>query len=103
MKHEPLALIDSNVFVIIINLNDSTYSDTLTSVRKIKACGAKIIGVSDIESDVYDFWIEIPKLDEVLYPISEIVPIQLSSYYVALEKNTDADYSRDLAKTVTVK
>jgi glucosamine--fructose-6-phosphate aminotransferase (isomerizing) len=103
LKHGPLALMDSNVFVIIINPNDSTYSDTLTSAREIKARGAKIIGVSDIESDVYDYWIEIPKIDEILYPISEIIPIQLLSYYAALEKNTDPDYPRNLAKSVTVK
>ena len=103
LKHGPLALMDSNVFVIIINPNDSTYSDTLTSAREIKARGAKIIGVSDIESDVYDYWIEMPKIDQVLYPISEIIPIQFLSYYAALEKNTDPDYPRNLAKSVTVK
>ena len=103
LKHGPLALMDSNVFVIIINPNDSTYSDTLTSAREIKARGAKIIGVSDIESDVYDYWIEMPKIDQVLYPISEIIPIQFLSYYAALEKDTDPDYPRNLAKSVTVK
>ena len=94
---------DSNVFVIIINPNDSTYLDTLTSAREIKTRGAVIIGVSDIESDIYDHWIEIPKISEVLYPISEIIPIQLLSYYAALEKDTDPDYPRNLAKSVTVK
>ena len=103
LKHGPLALMDSNVFVIIMNPNDSTYSDTITSAREIKARGAKIIGVSDIESDLYDYWIEIPKIDQVLYPISEIIPIQLLSYYAALEKETDPDYPRNLAKSVTVK
>ncbi|HEY5736549.1 MAG TPA: glutamine--fructose-6-phosphate transaminase (isomerizing) [Nitrosopumilus sp.] len=103
LKHGPLALMDSSVFVIIINPNDSTYSDTLTSAREIKARGAKIIGVSDIQSDVYDYWIEMPKIDEVLYPISEIIPVQLLSYYAALEKDTDPDYPRNLAKSVTVK
>ena len=103
LKHGPLALMDSEVYVIIINPNDSTYSDTLTSAREIKARGAKIIGISDIKSDIYDHHIEIPKLSEVLYPISEIVPIQLLSYYAALEKDTDPDYPRNLAKSVTVK
>ena len=103
LKHGPLALMDSNVFVIIINPNDSTYADTLTSVREIKARGTKIIGISDIESDLYDYWIEIPKIKEILYPISEIIPIQLLSYYSALEKDTDPDYPRNLAKSVTVK
>ena len=103
LKHGPLALIDSNVFVIIINPNDSTYTDTITSTREIKARGAKIIGISDVENDLYDYWIKIPHTDEFGYVISEIIPIQLLSYYAALEKNTDPDYPRNLAKSVTVK
>ena len=103
LKHGPLALMDTNVFVIIINPNDSTYTDTLTTAREIKVRGAKIIGVSDIESDIYDYWIQIPKIQEILYPISEIIPIQLLAYYAALEKDTDPDYPRNLAKSVTVK
>ena len=59
--------------------------------------------LSDIESDVYDYWIKIPKINEILYPISEIIPIQLLTYYSALEKDTDPDYPRNLAKSVTVK
>jgi len=103
LKHGPLALMDSGVLVIIINPNDSTYLDTLTSANQIKSRGAKIIGISDVPSDVYDYWVEIPKTSELTYIISEIIPIQLLSYYAALEKNTDPDYPRNLAKSVTVK
>ena len=103
LKHGPLALMDSNVYVIIINPNDSTYNDTLNSANEIKARGAKIIGISDKKSSVYDYWIDIPSIDEALYPLIEIVPIQLLSYYSALEKKTDPDYPRNLAKSVTVK
>jgi glucosamine--fructose-6-phosphate aminotransferase (isomerizing) len=91
LKHGPLALMDSNVFVIIINPEDSTYQDTVTS------------GISDRNSDAYDYWIKIPKTNELAYPISETIPIQLLSYYAALEKDTDPDYPRNLAKSVTVK
>ena len=103
LKHGPLALMDSNVYVIIINPNDSTYNDTLNSANEIKARGAKIIGISDKESDVYDYWVEIPPIAESLYPIIEIIPIQLLAYYSALEKKTNPDYPRNLAKSVTVK
>ena len=103
LKHGPLALMDSNVYVIIINPSDSTYNDTLNSANEIKARGAKIIGISDKKNDVYDHWIEIPSVDEALYPLIEIVPIQLLAYYSALEKKTDPDYPRNLAKSVTVK
>ena len=103
LKHGPLALMDSNVYVIIINPNDSTYADTLTSAHEIKARGAKIIGISDKPSDVYDFWVPIPTIGEAFYPLIEIIPIQLLAYYTALEKNADPDYPRNLAKSVTVK
>ena len=103
LKHGPLALMDSNVFVIIINPNDSTYQETLNSANEIKARGAKIIGISDKKSDVYDFWIEIPSIDDALYSIIEIIPVQLLAYYSAIEKKTDPDYPRNLAKSVTVK
>ena len=97
-------MVNSNVFVIAINPDDSTYSDMLTSVREIKARDAKIIGISDIRSDVYDFWIEIPVLDDIAsYPISEVILIQLLSYYAAIENDADPDYPRNLAKSVTVK
>ena len=103
LKHGPLALMDTNVYVIIINPHDSTYADTLTSAHEIKARGAKIIGISDKPSDVYDFWMQIPTIDEAFYPLIEIIPIQLLAYYSALEKNADPDYPRNLAKSVTVK
>jgi len=104
LKHGPLALIDDNVFVIIINPNDPTYEGTLTSARKIKSrSGAKIIGISDVKSDLYDYRIEIPKMSESQFPILEIIPIQLLSYYIAREKDTDPDYPRNLAKSITVK
>ena len=81
----------------------STYVDTLTSSKEIKSRGAKIIGISNKKSDVYDYWIEIPNVDESVYPLVEIIPIQLLAYYAALEKDTDPDYPRNLAKSVTVK
>ena len=103
LKHGPLALMDSNVYVIIINPDDSTYQDTLNSANEIKARGAKIIGISNKSNSVYDYWIEIPEMDEVSYPLIEIIPIQLLAYFAALEKDTDPDYPRNLAKSVTVK
>ncbi|TLX74412.1 MAG: glutamine--fructose-6-phosphate transaminase (isomerizing) [Thaumarchaeota archaeon] len=82
LKHGPLALMDSNAYVIIINPTDSTYTNTLTSAHEIKARGAKIIGISDKPSDVYNFWVPIPTVDEAFYPIIEIIPIQLIVYYL---------------------
>ena len=111
LKHGPLALMDSSAYVIIINPNDATYAETLTSAREIKARGARIIGISDIKSDVYDHWIKIPSpasdttdsIHDIAYSISEIIQVQLLAYYVALERDKDPDYPRNLAKSVTVR
>ena len=73
LKHGPLALMDSNVYVIIINPEDSTYQDTLNSANEIKARGAKIIGISNKKSSAYDYWVEIPEMEEVSYPLIEII------------------------------
>ncbi len=102
LKHGPLALMDEDTYVILINPNDETYKDTLTSASQIKARGAKIIGISDEPSDLYHKWIALPK-KKALFPILEIVPIQLLSYHLAIERANDPDYPRNLAKSVTVK
>jgi glucosamine--fructose-6-phosphate aminotransferase (isomerizing) len=102
LKHGPLALMDEDTYVILINPSDETHKDTLTSASQIKARGAKIIGISDEPSDLFHHWIALPK-KKALFPILEIVPIQLLSYHLALERANDPDYPRNLAKSVTVK
>jgi glucosamine--fructose-6-phosphate aminotransferase (isomerizing) len=104
LKHGPLALMDKNAVVFVLNPNDKTYSDTLSSAHEVKARGAKIIGISNVPNDIYDAMIEIPKMDnELLYPLVEIIPLQLFSYYLALQNNADPDFPRNLAKSVTVR
>ncbi|HZW84687.1 MAG TPA: SIS domain-containing protein, partial [Nitrososphaerales archaeon] len=103
LKHGPIALLDSKYHVIVLNPRDSTYTDTLTSALEARARGAKIIGISDKFSEVYDRWIELPSVHRDLYPFVELVQVQLLSYYLALLKNADPDHPRNLAKSVTVK
>jgi len=104
LKHGPLALMDRNAVVFVVNPEDATYSDTLSSAHEVKARGAKIIGISTVSNEVYDAIIEIPKMEnEMLYPLLEVIPLQLFSYYLALQNNTDPDFPRNLAKSVTVR
>jgi glucosamine--fructose-6-phosphate aminotransferase (isomerizing) len=103
LKHGPLALLDSTSYVLVFNPYDSTYSNTLASAHEAKARGVKVIGVSDRPNEIYDHWIRIPSVDDQLFSILEILPIQLLAYHMALNRNTDPDYPRNLAKSVTVK
>ncbi len=104
LKHGPLALMEKNTFVIILNPDDATFTDTISNAHEIKARGATVIGISDRNDDVYDHWIEIPHLKEAaFYPIVEVIPLQVLAYQLALAKNADPDYPRNLAKSVTVR
>ena len=103
LKHGPLALIERNSYVIIINPNDTTSNDNIATAHEIKARGATIIGISDRPNDVYDIFIKIPSVKSIIYPIIEVLPFQILAYYLALAKNADPDYPRNLAKSVTVK
>ena len=103
IKHGRLALIDNNSIVVVINPTDNTYDDILSSARELKSRGATIIGISDKSDEAYDHFIRLPNLVSILYPLIEIIPLQLLAYYLALGKNIDPDYPRNLAKSVTVK
>lgn len=104
LKHGPLALIDKNTYVVIINPDDRTQCDNIVSAREIKTRGATIIGISNKPDETYDILLKLPFIgNSILYPIIEVLPLQILAYYLALIKNIDPDYPRNLAKSVTVK
>jgi len=103
LKHGTLALIEPGTPVVVICPADYTFSETLSNAIEAKSRGAYIIGVSDKESEVYDSWIKLPKVDELLYPMVAVVPLQLLAYYLAVNRGCDPDKPRNLAKSVTVK
>ncbi|MGB6874144.1 MAG: glutamine--fructose-6-phosphate transaminase (isomerizing) [Dehalococcoidia bacterium] len=103
LKHGTLALIEPGTPVVVICPADYTFLETLSNAMETKSRGAYIIGVSDKESDIYDSWVKIPAVDELLYPMVAVVPLQLLAYYLAINRGCDPDKPRNLAKSVTVK
>ncbi len=105
LKHGPLALIDNSTYVIMINPKDdsSIYADNISNASEIKSRGAKIIGISNEYDQIYDYWIPLPDVPKIFYPLIEIVPFQLIAYHLSIERGNDPDYPRNLAKSVTVK
>jgi glucosamine--fructose-6-phosphate aminotransferase (isomerizing) len=103
LKHGTLALIEPGTPVVVICPADYTFLETLSNAMETKSRGAYIIGVSDRESDIYDSWVKIPEVDELLYPMVAVVPLQLLAYYLAINRGCDPDKPRNLAKSVTVK
>ncbi|MGD0352422.1 MAG: glutamine--fructose-6-phosphate transaminase (isomerizing) [Dehalococcoidia bacterium] len=103
LKHGTLALIEPGTPVAVICPDDYTYRETLSNAMEAKSRGAYIIAVSDKKNEIYDFWVKIPKVDELLYPIITVVPLQLLAYHLAISRGYDPDRPRNLAKSVTVK
>ena len=103
LKHGTLALIERGTPVVILNPEDHTYDEMLSNASEMKARGAKIIGVSNKPNVIYDEFIQIPKVDELLYPLVEVIPLQLLAYHTAVLRQRNPDYPRNLAKSVTVK
>jgi len=103
LKHGTLALIEAGTPVVVICPGDYTFAETLSNTVEAKSRGAYIIAVSDRESDIYDSWIKLPKVDELLYPMLAVVPLQFLAYYLAINRGCDPDRPRNLAKSVTVK
>ncbi len=103
LKHGTLALMEKGTPVLTICPDDYTYSDTLSNAMETKARGAFVIGLSDKNNEIFDEWIELPKVDEMFYPLVSVVPLQLLAYYAAIARGKDPDRPRNLAKSVTVK
>ena len=103
LKHGTLALIEEGAPVVVLCPQDYTYSETHGNALETKARGAFLIGVSDVSSEAFDYWIRIPKVKEIFYPLMEVVPLQLLAYHLAVAREKDPDRPRNLAKSVTVK
>ena len=102
LKHGALALISKGTPCIVFAPNDETYPAIISNAAEIKARGGYVIGISFEANSVFDELINVKDIKEGSY-LSQIVPLQLLAYYLALEKNFDPDKPRNLAKSVTVK
>lgn len=106
LKHGTISLIEDNTLVMAIATQDDLYEKLISNVKEVKARGAYVIvitkeGNSQI-SEVADNVIYIPAIDDHFIASLNIIPMQLFSYYVAIERGCDVDKPRNLAKSVTV-
>ena len=106
MKHGPIALIDENMPIVIIAPKIGHYDKIVSNVQEIKARKGKVIAVvnkGDTQvAAMADYIIEIPETSECFSPILASIPLQLLSYYIAVERGANVDQPRNLAKSVTV-
>ena len=102
LKHGPLALIDSEMPVIVVAPENDLLEKVKSNIEEVKARGGQLFIFADLDAGLGYKTLVFPKVDEVTAPIFYTVPLQLLSYHVALIKGTDVDQPRNLAKSVTV-
>lgn len=106
MKHGPIALIDSEMPSVIIAPHDHLYEKIVSNVQQVKSRGGSIIAIvtkgDTVIRDLADHVLEVPDVPECLTPLITSIPLQLLSYYIAINKGKDVDMPRNLAKSVTV-
>ena len=106
MKHGPIALIDTEMPVVVVATKNAMYEKIISNIQEIKARKGKVIAlVSEGDTEIAaiaDDCIEIPKIIECLEPLITTIPLQLLAYHIAVCKGKDVDQPRNLAKSVTV-
>jgi glutamine-fructose-6-phosphate transaminase (isomerizing) len=108
LKHGTISLIDEDVPVIAVATQTGIIPKTISNVVEVKSRGAKVIlvctdaCVRELKDGVADYVIEIPHTDELLMPITAVVPLQILAYYTSINRGIDPDKPKNLAKSVTV-
>ena len=106
MKHGPIALIDSDMPVVVIASHNAMYEKVRSNIQEIKARKGRVIALvskGDVDiSKIVDDVIELPNVKECLEPLIAPIPLQLLAYHIAVCKGKDVDQPRNLAKSVTV-
>jgi glutamine---fructose-6-phosphate transaminase (isomerizing) len=107
LKHGPIALIDENVPVLVLAPRDDLYEKSISNMEEVAARGGKIVLITDEEGAKHNAGkafrsIPMPKVHPFIDPLVYALPVQLLAYHAAVEKGTDVDQPRNLAKSVTV-
>lgn len=106
MKHGPIALIGPDCPTVALCANKALFTKTISNLMEVKARDGKIIAIAEKDSEglekIADDILWVPKTIDCLAPILSTIVTQLFAFYIALERGTDIDQPRNLAKSVTV-
>lgn len=106
MKHGPIALIDEMMPVVVIAATEHTNDKAISNIEEVKARKGRIISIMNTENsdvkDLSEFHISIPSTFDCFTPLLTVIPLQLLSYYIAVNRGCNVDQPRNLAKSVTV-
>lgn len=106
LKHGPIALIEDGTVVVALATQEELFEKMVSNIKEVKTRGANVLalafeGNENVEKTV-DSAIYIPRTESIFAPVLSVIPLQLLSYYMAVQKGCDVDKPRNLAKSVTV-
>ncbi|MFN3537038.1 MAG: glutamine--fructose-6-phosphate transaminase (isomerizing) [Brevundimonas sp.] len=106
LKHGPIALVDEETPIIALAPMDEVFEKTASNLQEVAARGGPVVMITargaPSPHGATVRRIEIPPCDPFIAPLVYAVPVQLLAYYTAVQKGTDVDQPRNLAKSVTV-
>ena len=107
LKHGTISLIEPGTLVVALGTYAALFDKAMSNVVEVKARGAEVLALTTEDfrekmENVADATLTIPVTHTVVQPSLGVVPLQLFSYYVALQRGCDIDKPRNLAKSVTV-
>ena len=107
LKHGTISLIEQGTLVVALGTYAPLFDKAMSNVVEVKARGAEVLALTTEDfrekmEKTADATVAVPVTHPVLQPSLGVVPLQLFSYYVALQRGCDIDKPRNLAKSVTV-
>ena len=107
LKHGTISLIEPGTLVVALGTYAPLFDKAMSNVVEVKARGAEVLALTtdtfrEKMAKTADCVIAVPEVHPILQPSLGVVPLQLFSYYVALQRGCDIDKPRNLAKSVTV-
>jgi glucosamine--fructose-6-phosphate aminotransferase (isomerizing) len=106
LKHGTISLVENDTLVVGVLTQSKLVEKTISNMVEVKSRGAYLAAVTVngnyFVEDKANFTVYIPKINEYFATSLAIIPLQLLSYYVSVQKGLDVDKPRNLAKSVTV-
>ncbi|MEP0007131.1 MAG: glutamine--fructose-6-phosphate transaminase (isomerizing) [Balneola sp.] len=106
MKHGPIALIDEMMPVVVIAGTNHTNDKMVSNIEEVKARKGRIISIvtegNEEVENLSEFSFSVPETEDELSPLLTVIPLQILSYNIAVNRGCDVDQPRNLAKSVTV-
>lgn len=107
LKHGVLALVDDKLPIIAFATRDSLFPKVLNAINQVVSRDGRPIVICNENDKVLNSsqalaTLEVPLTVDCLQGLLNIIPLQLMSYWLAVNRGIDVDFPRNLAKSVTV-